>query len=448
MTYTTVRTPLNLPYSSRAEIAGGGTSVFLLMTLFGLFALYGPSFNVAGQLRYVEAALLIIGIFSFNKFQSRVDRLEWKLCTFFIFTAAIQAVANFVNDAPGESTIARVGTYLVLAALIPILAVIINRDQRRLTAVILGYCLSYIFVVYEGSMNNENYVIVPWRLGLGFAATLAAVMLISRFAKLTKFAPAIFLGLTILHIYLESRSLAAVTAILSIFTIASYFWPRNVPAKFKLSSLIALLLGFVLLIALGLQSFNWLADLKLLPEGIIQKNEIQSSNSYGYLAAARPDTVTAIYAISQRPILGYGSGVFDPQVFSFYAEVNAASYQDLHISRNIYYHILKQDWTFGIPSHSHIFGAWADAGIFAALSWIYVLSLVIIVLVRVWRWNDAYALLYAFVSTMTIWDVVLSPGPTRLDIALRLIIIVMAFRSFSDFDGRTGTAFRFRRSVK
>jgi hypothetical protein len=448
MTYTAVRTPLNLPQPTRSEIAGGGNSAFSLMMLFGLFALYGPSFNVAGQLRYVEAALLIIGIFSFNKFQSRVDKLEWKLCTFFIFTAAIQAVANFVNDAPGESTIARVGTYLVLATLIPILAVILNRDQRRLTAVILGYCLSYLLVVYEGSMNNENYVIVPWRLGLGFAATLAAVLLVSRFKKLTNFAPIIFLGLTIIHVYLESRSLAAVTAILSIFAIATYFWPRNAPAKFKLSSVITLLAGLFLLIALGLQSFNWLADLKFLPEGMIQKNEIQSSNSYGYLAAARPDTVTAIYAISQRPILGYGSGVFDPQVFSFYAEVNAASYQDLHISRNIYYHILKQDWTFGIPSHSHIFGAWADAGIFAALSWIYVLFLVVVVLVRVWRWNDAYALLYAFVSTMTIWDVVLSPGPTRLDIALRLIIIVMAFRSFSDFDGRTGTAFRYRRSLK
>jgi hypothetical protein len=421
-------------FARKPSLAWPNATLATLASLFVLFTLYGPTFSFAGQWRYVEVVVLVLGLFSYDKFQPRVDGLEWKLCALFIVTAVVQAFSNYINDAPTEFTIARVGTYLILAALVPILAVMVNRDHRRLMAIMLGYCLSYVFALYAGSINNDNYSELPWRLGLGTAATLALVIVFAIYPFMRRWTVLLLLLLSFVHLYLESRSLAAATVLLAVFAVANTVWPRVFPAKFRYSSLLGVLGGIGVLAALGLQSFVWLADARLLPDSMIEKNQMQASNSYGFFAAARPDTITAMYAITKKPILGFGSGVFDPDVFAFYADVKSASYQDVHISRNVYRHTLKQDWSLGIPSHSHVFGAWADAGVFAAISWIYVLLLVLTVLVRVWRWDHPFALLFAFVGIMTVWDVLFSPGPVRLDMALRLIVVATAFRYFAAYD--------------
>ena len=110
------------------RIPRADVSVGVLLFLFVLFASYGPAFGFAGQFRYVEAALLAIGLFYYDKYSERVDLLEWKLSGLFLLTALAQTISNAVNHAPLSSSIARVGTYVLLAALIPIVADLINRD--------------------------------------------------------------------------------------------------------------------------------------------------------------------------------------------------------------------------------------------------------------------------------------------------------------------------------
>jgi hypothetical protein len=407
----------------------------ILALIFLLFSAYGSAFNFAGQLRYVEAVLLVVGLFSFDKFSSRVDLLEWKLSGLFLLTALAQLISNSINHAPTASTIARVGTYVLLATLVPIVAVVVNRDWRRLLAVTIGFAVSFIIVLWTGGSVSEDFDTLPWRLGLGSAVTLLA-------ATLFGVVPTARLPLTIvmfllagLHIYLESRALAAITFIVALYCLVATFWARVQPAAFKIQTLSAIVLALGLFAYAGPLTFTWLADAKLLPESVVTKNQLQTANRYGFLAAARPDTFTAIYAISKRPIIGYGSGVFDSEVFSFYAEVNAASYKDAHMSHNIFKSFYQQDWLLGIPNHSHLFGAWADAGIFAALSWIFLLWLDLKMLARLWRWGHPLAPLFIFVGVETIWDILFSPGPVRLDIAIRIVIIATAFRylGYADF---------------
>ena len=109
-------------------------------------------------------------------------------------------------------------------------------------------------------------------------------------------------------------------------------------------------------------------------------------------------------------------------------------YRDAHLSRSVFKNIYTQDWLQGIPSHSHLFGAWADAGIFAALSWFFVLWIDLKMLARLWRWGHPLAPLFVFVGIATLWDVLFSPGPIRLDIAIRLVIMATAFRYFEQHD--------------
>lgn len=408
--------------------------VGLLLFLFVLFAGYGPAFGFAGQLRYVEAALLVIGLFYYNKFADRVDALEWKLSGLFLLTAAAQFISNVINHAPMASSIARVGTYVLLAALIPIVAVLVNRDWRRMLAVIFGYGASYIVVWYSGTALSDIIEQFSWRLGLGAAVTLIVVSLFGLIPRARLGLTIALFGLSALHLYLSSRSLAAITLLVAILCLVATFWGRARPAEFRTRSLAAVVISLSLFAYAGPLAIGWMASAQLLPENLVTKNQLQAANSYGFLAAARPDTFTALYAISKRPVLGYGSGVFDADVFSFYAEVNAASYRDAHLSRSVFKNIYTQDWLQGIPSHSHLFGAWADAGIFAALSWFFVLWIDLKMLARLWRWGHPLAPLFVFVGIATLWDVLFSPGPVRLDIAIRLVIMATAFRYFDQHD--------------
>ncbi len=404
------------------------TNARTLFLIFGLFAAYGSAFNFAGQLRYVEAILLIIGLCSYNKFSSRVDLLEWKVSALFLVTALVQLLSNIVNEAPMSSTIARVGTYVLLAALIPIIAVIVDRDWRRLLAVVCGFGFSFIFIYWTGGAVSEAFDQLPWRLGLGAAVTLLTVSAFAVAPQARLFLTLGLFGLAALHIYFESRSLAAITFTVAIYCFLSIFAAKPYAAAFKVPALLSIVLAICFFSYAAPTAFSWLANAKLLPENLVTKNQLQAANQYGLLAAARPDTFTALYAISKRPILGYGSGVFDPEVFSFYAEVNAASYKDAQLSRNVFKSIYQQDWLQGIPSHSHLFGAWADGGIFAAASWLFVIWLSLKMLAQLWRWGHPFAPLFIFVGLETLWDVLLSPGPIRLDIAIRSIIISTAFR--------------------
>jgi O-antigen ligase len=257
------------------------------------------------------------------------------------------------------------------------------------------------------------------------------LMAVSMFAVMPRARLFLTVGLFVLaaiHVYYESRSLAAITGVVALYCLVTTFSARHSPAELKVQTLAAMLISIVMLVYSGPMILNGLAQSKVLPETLITKNQLQASNTYGFLAAARPDTFTALYAISKKPILGYGSGVFDPEVFSFYAEVNAASYRDAQMSRRIYKSIFQEDWALGIPSHSHIFGAWADSGIFGAVSWLFLMWLCLKILAQSWRWGHPFAPLFIFVGLETLWDVLFSPGPIRLDIAIRVVIIATALR--------------------
>lgn len=425
-----------------AKAQAADVSLGFLLFLFVLFAAYGPAFGFAGQMRYVEAALLGVGLFYYDKFLARVDSLEWKLSGLFLLTAMAQLISNAVNHAPMASSIARIGTYVLLAALIPIVAVLVNRDWRRMLVVIFGYGASYIVVWYSGSAVSDTFEQLPWRLGLGAAVTLIVVTLFGVMPRGRLALTLAMFGLSALHLYLSSRSLAAITVLVALFCLVSTFWGRSSPSEFKAQSLVAVISSLSLFAYIGPFAIGWMASAQLLPDNLVTKNQLQATNSYGFLAAARPDTFTALYAINKRPLLGYGSGVFDAEVFSFYAEVNAASYRDAHLSRNVFKNIYTQDWSQGIPSHSHVFGAWADAGIFAALSWVFVLWIDLKMLARLWRWGHPLAPLFAFVGIANLWDILFSPGPIRLDMAIRLVIMATAFRYFAQHDEKSRRVIR------
>jgi O-antigen ligase len=181
-----------------------------------------------------------------------------------------------------------------------------------------------------------------------------------------------------------------------------------------------------MLVLIAVKAMEFATENNLLPEELQKRMELQASNPYGILAAGRPDTVAALYGISKRPLIGYGSTNVDPEVYAYYLDLAWSSY----IWESSYSGLLAaawaSEWTYGTPSHSHVFGAWVDAGILAALCWFAVIYLAVKIVMQMMLWRHPLTPLIVLVSIATVWDVLFSPGPHRMDIAIRLIILIHA----------------------
>jgi hypothetical protein len=121
-------------------------------------------------------------------------------------------------------------------------------------------------------------------------------------------------------------------------------------------------------------------------------------------------------------------------VYAVYLDVSNASYiwtdgYDALTDRS-----WSREWTLGTPSHSHVFGAWVDAGVIAALSWVAVLFASVYVLQRTMFWRHPAQPVFVLVSLLCIWDVLFSPGPHRMDLAVRLAVLIYAIELLHSYD--------------
>jgi hypothetical protein len=405
--------------------------------IFLLLGVYGPSFSMAGQMRYVEVVLLVWGALRLSEYWRHLAGHEWRLVALFALSAIVHFVTGSYNGADPGDTASRVGSYAILAMIIPVLALMARFEPRRLLALIFGYNISYVFILFVGQSSSKNYALMPWRLGLGAAATMALAAFFAAFPKTLRHAPLALCAMAMVHLGMESRSVAAVTLLAAALTAFGLYMRARTPVRFDM---LRTAMAIALLVAgawIGATLMLQLARNGMLPEDLAAKVISQTSHSKGLIAAGRPDSLTAMYAISKRPLTGFGAGVFDLEVFSYYSEIVAESYTNGDNYQDVYENNATRDWELGIPSHSHLLGAWADAGLFAALCWFGVLFLSLYVFVRASCFANPWTPLYLMVSIMMLWDVLFSPGPHRMDIAVRLLVMFAAVRHFRLLDATT-----------
>jgi hypothetical protein len=393
--------------------------------VFLLFAINGPALSVVGQLRYSELLILLVGLLNAGPVLRSIGKMEWRLSILFLLSALSYLVMDIVNQGIEASTVSRVGSYVILCALLFTVKWIVGDSKKLLVSALLGFSSSFIVVlILNLPVPSVHYNVVPWRLGLGFAVTLAVCTFILIFPKYYRLGLLCLACLLIIHASLNSRNLTVITLIVFLVGLSVQIFGRDTLSR--QNSIRAMsVLAYGALTVIGLYALMQVAvTLSILPEEMQEKMEIQMMNPYGIFAAARPDVAAAIYGILQQPFTGFGSSTVDPEVFAFYASVSAASY--IGMEDQIYLSTLDQEWSLGTPSHSHVFGAWVDAGVLAAVSWFAVLFFAVRVLGQVIRYRNPLTPLVILVSVALIWDVLFSPGPTRLSVALSLVVLLFA----------------------
>ena len=402
--------------------------------LFALFAVYGPSLNFLGEFRYVEIVVLLLFLLNIGRGFKWIGPLERRLAALFLLAAFSHIISDLLNSAAVEETIKRAGTYVILAVIVLALGWLSRGHPVRIQWMVLGYCASYVFILFAGQTYSAAYEDDPFRLGLGTAMTIALCVLIQMFPRYERYAGPALLAMAVLHAVLLARSTAAVTVLAGILAFSASLRRTRAPQRFRPDVLILVTIVFALLTSTVYFGAKMATEAKLFPEELQARMELQFANPYGLMAAGRPDVFAGAYAAWKRPLLGYGTTNVDPEVFAFFTEVAASTYiWSTEYTETIDALWLKQEGR-GTPSHSHLFGAWADAGVFAALCWLVVLSLCGYVATRVMLWRDPRAPLFLFIALTTAWDILFSPGMHRMDIAIRMMILVYATRLLKAWD--------------
>jgi hypothetical protein len=141
------------------------------------------------------------------------------------------------------------------------------------------------------------------------------------------------------------------------------------------------------------------------------KYEDQVRNKFGLLAGGRPEFVGGLIAISESPVIGYGSWPLDrTRIFARACEI-------MEVKLNPLYYKLGYPL---VPTHSHILGAWVEAGLVGSFFWFYVLWIVgraVYLPIR-----DEKRLQFWVVSSnlALIWAIFFSPISARLETSFLL----------------------------
>ena len=312
---------------------------------------------------------------------------------------------------------ARLAVFLVNLASIYIL---IGNRRSRLIAFTLGLAAGRILL----TIIDADDITLNWKLGFSKpAALLSALFCVALYSKsrfLGRNSPAILFGLGTYNLLMDFRSLGGVLIASAVLLLASDL--KNMLGKHRQrSSGHALgVIAVCVLIATGLsfELYSHAAKSAWLGEAAISKFRAQTEKtSLPLLVAGRSELLVSLEAIWDAPLLGHGSWPEN----RYYADKIALTRYEQRLSENT-----ALPDTDLIPTHSHLFGSWVEAGLPGGIFWIATLGLVGLTLTRSYDGYSALRPLYVYCSVLLIWDILFSPfsGFRRLETAYLLVVSI------------------------
>lgn len=299
-----------------------------------------------------------------------------------------------------------------------VLYLLIYGHRRRLILYAIGLTMGGLisYFVNPGIYAEE----LPWKFGYGESVTWFLILLAAAIGTNKRMGPYAAIGIIVsaaaLNIFMGFRSLGGICFLVAGYLLLQARWGQQL-AKIRTWPRRVLLIGMVLAIVsvVVFQMYDYLAGSGLLGE-VAQKNYIlQTSGEYGLLLGGRSEVLVSSRAILDSPFLGHGSWAKDYQYSSL---LNELRQQAGYISG-------VEDEEGLIPAHSHLFGAWVEAGLFGAVFWMWILSLPTRVLIRSPGMMDYLTPLMAFVAILLIWDIFFSPYGAKLRFLTPYYVVVL-----------------------
>lgn len=261
---------------------------------------------------------------------------------------------------------------------------------------------------------GENWD-TAWKFGYGYFLGVMVFLFVARWARRfgqSRTLNTLPFGAATVALLLNARSMFAFTALAATIQLFARSG-RHMSNRALVGYAALLMLAATTVIGL----YGYTAASGLLGETAQDKFEQQTRSPLGLLGG-RAEILASSQAVIDSPILGHGSWAKDP----YYVDLMDQRKAELGLST------IGLPRELGlIPTHSHILGAWVEAGVLGAIFWLYMLRLTLRALVTVIRQSPADIGLLSFLLISFLWDLLFSPfGLDRRIIDAGLICLIVA----------------------
>ena len=375
--------------------------------LFLLGAAGGYSVNLVGALPGGEIlALLFLPMLLLSRGKRAFNR---QYLLFYLLTLGWFLGTQIADEANGIAAFNRAkGTARVVFFCIDFiaLAMLINNETRKF----IVFALSIVAVMLFSAKQYASDTGVAFKFGGSSSIIILALLGASYFyaKKRYRIAIGISVALMVTNLFFAFRSQVAIILVaaaltLPLFTNYGTGYGRGNPTGHNLVRVTALLVFALGSAYIANQLIKYAASRGFYEESTQQKFEKQSSGKLGVLFGGRPETLVAIQAIRDRPIVGHGSFPADFHYLELEQQLQYEyGYSDTDTTEDVDYYPV-------IPTHSHLTMAWVESGILGGLLWIYILVLTCQAIYRVAVTRPNLAPLYSYLLVNFVWDILYSP---------------------------------------
>jgi hypothetical protein len=306
------------------------------------------------------------------------------------------------------------------------LAILINNKTRR----IVIFALSIAAVSIIGALTLSPDSMLRWKFGVSQGLAIIALLGSSYFYARRRYRIFFLISLVLaaLNLRYGFRSQLGVHFVATVL-----IWPLSAQARMSPGSsrggqdkarvLILLVLAGGAAYAAN-ASIKYAARQGFFDESENEKFIGQAQGDYGVLVGGRPETLVAIQAIRDSPIIGHGSFPYGLKYLQLEKDIQYEhGYTDSDEPEEVDYPV--------IPTHSHLTLAWVEGGILGGICWIYILILTVRGLLRLSDLRPHLAPLYSYMLVSFLWDILYSPfgSVNRIRAAFYILLSYNILRS-------------------
>lgn len=314
-----------------------------------------------------------------------------------------------------------------------VLAKLLTTERR-----IYVWCVSWNIAYAISVWKEFDDFATRWKYGLALCAVTATVAAIfavwpRRYRIVAPLAGIACLGLATASLFLNARStflglglsglLILIASIPPVQRNFGRLWDRHPYALIFLAVLVPYLSGLIYVEGASSGIFGDDARLKLAAQSSDAADPVLA-----ILAGGRTEFYSSTAAISDSPIIGYGSWARSAYYYNIYSEQLHAHGTPEQINE-IDSHVFIGEPL--IPTHSHLLGAWVEEGIVGALFWLFVLRMALRSMRRAIDLTSGVQVLVLVLSASFLWNLFFSPfgGEMRLVEALTIVVLLFNLQS-------------------
>ena len=357
----------------------------------------GFNLEIIGRITGTELAVIFVIPTAFAC--NALPRLTWPIRQLVILSIVwliAQIISDLINDTDLENMARGFARALTTAMLIVGFSSLIRDNIGRIIAMFVATAIG--LAVGFHYQPNGDAVDEPWKFGYGTSVTMMMIAIAGILwrGRSFLFAITVCMAAAGVNLYAGFRSMAGIAFLTGVVMAASLLASLRKRQWSKSDNIFAALMLLIGSFCI-MEIYAYSAQSGLLGREA-QNKYLHQVGTLGVLLSGRAEIFVSSQAIMDAPIWGHGSWANDSYYADLYKEIVGL---DTHHN--------YRDETDLIPTHSHIFGAWTEGGVFSALFWFYVIFLLAKALLRMTHdINFAHPVL-AFSLLLGSWAVLFSP---------------------------------------